>query len=452
MSDKYPSQYDRMTKQPVPTLLLQLSIPTIISMMVTNIYNMADTAFVGQLGTSASGAVGVVFGFMSILQAIGFMFGQGSGSNISRMLGAKKTDEATKFACTGIFWSFAFGVIIALCCFFMLDSLCFYLGSTETIAPYAKIYISYILLAAPAMTASFTMNNILRYEGRANLGMIGMLTGAVLNIALDPFFMFTLNTGIAGAGLATCISQYISFGILISMFFRNKTQSKLLISREHSNPSLIFEICAMGFPSLLRQGLNSVSTIFLNSEAGVYGDSAVAAMSVTTRIVFFVFSIAIGVGQGFQPIGGFNYGAKNYKRLKKAFWTTMLVSEIAMLIVLALVYFNSGDLIRIFRDDDEVVSIGLRALRLQLLTIVFIPPCMCTEMLFQCSGKKLGAIILSCMRSGILFIPTLITLSDLRGLSGIQEAQPLAYVLSIIPAAIMGYYYFKKLPKDDECS
>lgn len=444
-----PSQYDKMTKTSIPKLIIRLSVPTILSMLVTNIYNMADTAFVGQLGNSASGAVGIVFGFMAILQAVGFMFGQGSGSIIARLLGAKDKESASATASTGFFCALFLGLLIEIPGFLFLDPLVMLLGSTETIAPYAKIYISFILLAAPLMTASFVLNNILRYEGKAALGMIGLMTGGLLNIIGDPIFMFVFHMGIAGAGLSTALSQCISFGILLSMFLRGKTECRLSIHRISLQPGRVFNIMATGMPSLLRQGLNSLTTVLLNSEAAVYGDSAVAAMSIVSRISMFVFSFALGIGQGFQPVSGFNYGAGKYRRVRKAFLFTSALSEGLIVVISLFVMLCSGNLIGLFRNDDTVIEIGTRALRLHCMALLFLPACMVTEMLMQSTGQRLSASLLSSLRSGVFFIPLLLILAKVRGLSGIQEAQPLAYVLAFIPSLLFAVWFFRKLPKED---
>ena len=213
-SGAYRSQYDRMTKESITKLIAVLSVPTILSMLVTNIYNLVDTAFVGRLGTSQSGAVGVIFGYMSIIQAVGFMFGQGAGSISARLLGAKDETRASRIASTGILCSFGFGVLMSLVTLPLLDRIILWLGSTETIAPYARQYLTWILIAAPAMTGGYTLNNLLRFEGKASLGMIGLMTGAILNIVLDPLLMFVLNLGIAGAAMATAFSQIVSFLIM----------------------------------------------------------------------------------------------------------------------------------------------------------------------------------------------------------------------------------------------
>lgn len=449
MKNQELSQYDKMTKTPVSSLIIKLSIPTIISMLITNIYNLADTAFVGTLGNSASGAIGVVFGFMAIIQAIGFMFGQGSGSIISRLLGSKDVRNAGKTASTAFFSAIAFGVLISVLGFISLERLVVFLGSTNTIKPYAEIYVSCILAAVPFMTASFTMNNILRYEGKALYGMIGLLTGAVLNICGDAVFMFGFDMGILGAGLSTAISQFISFLILLSMFLTGKTQSKISVRNIVLTSSMLLDIITTGLPSLLRQGLNSLTTVLLNSQSAPYGDEAIAAMSIVNRIIFFVFSIAIGTGQGFQPVSGFNYGAKKYSRVRKGFFFTLIVSEVFIAIATVILLVFSNELIAVFRDDPAVCEIGTRALILQGLSLLTLPVCMVTEMLFQSTGKKVGAAVLSSLRSGVFFIPTLLILSNLRGLYGIEEAQPLAFVMSAVPSLLFMIWFLKKMPKND---
>ena len=437
-----------MTETPVLRLIVMLSIPTVISMLVTNIYNLVDTAFVGTLGTSASGAVGIVFGFMAVIQACGFLFGQGSGSIISRLLGSHNIEDASHTASTAFFLSVASGLCISAAGFVFLDDIVVILGSTPTIAPYAKTYISYVLFAAPFMTSSFTLNNILRYEGRAFFGMIGLLTGGILNIGGDALFIFGLHMGIAGAGLSTAISQTVSFSILLSMFIRKKTQTKLSLRYISFSAALIGNIIATGLPSLLRQGLGSLTTIMLNTVSGVYGDSAIAAMSIVGRVIFFVFSVALGVGQGFQPVSGFNYGAGKYKRVRQGFWTALLIGEIFIICASSVVCMFPDQIIARFRDDPEVIAVGHRALILQCMALPALPLSMITEMLFQSTGQRLGAAILSSLRSGVFFIPTLLLLSHYRGLAGIQETQAVAFVLSFITSLFFMLRYMKRLPKE----
>lgn len=443
------SQYEKMTQTPVPALVLQLSIPTIISMLATNIYNMVDTAFVGQLGNSASGAVGIVFGFMAILQAVGFMFGQGSGNIISRKLGMKDEESASVLASTGFFLALFSGVIVGIAGLVCLNPLVMLLGSTETIAPYAETYISCILVAAPFVVSSFVMNNILRYEGKAILGMVGLLTGGVLNICGDAIFMFGFRMGIFGAGLSTALSQLVSFCILLSMFLTGKTQCRLSIRKVSLNWSQLLDIVETGLPSMLRQGLTSFTTVLLNGQARIYGDAAIAAMSIVSRIIMFVFSIVIGIGQGFQPVSGFNYGAGKYSRVRKAFRFTLILSEAMLIILTVVVMLCSSNMIQLFRDDAQVIEIGTRALRLQCIALLFLPVSMVTEMQLQSTGQKFSASLLSSLRSGIFFIPALLILAKYRGLAGIQEAQPLAFVLSFFTSLFFAVWFFRKLPKVD---
>ncbi len=451
MTQSKNSQYAKMSETPVPKLILELSVPAIISMLVTNIYNLVDTAFVGRLGTSASGAVGIVFGFMAIIQAFGFMFGQGSGSILSRALGKRDIESASVHATAGFFGSFLFGLLICIFGFALLDDVVYLLGSTDTIAPYAKTYISYILISAPFMCSCLTMNNILRYEGKAFLGMIGLMSGAILNMVGDPILMFGLKMGISGAGLSTALSQLVSWCILLWMFLSGKTESKLSLANARLvTLAMIGNIMATGFPSLLRQALNSITTVMLNSRCGDYGDAAVAAMSIVSRIAFFAFSVALGVGQGFQPVSAFSYGARKYTRLRKGFRFACLMSEGIIIVSCAVLIVFSGDLIGIFRDDEEVIRIGTRALRLQALATLVLPPCMVVEMLFQSTGKRLGASILSSLRNGLFFIAALMILPHIRGLAGIQESQPLSMLVSVPIFVVFAVFFFRRLPKEQE--
>lgn len=436
-------QYVKMTETPVEKLVATLAVPTVISMMVTNIYNMVDTAFVGTLGNSASGAVGVVFGYMAVLQAVGFMCGQGSGSVMSRSLGHRDLDRATKYSSTGFFLSLFLGAVIGIVSFLGLDKLVYLLGSTETIAPYAKSYIGWIILAAPFMTASLTLNNLLRYEGKAKLGMVGLMTGAVLNIAGDAVLIFGAGLEIHGAGISTAFSQFVSFCILLSMFLRGKTQTRIRLRCADWHIRVVGNVILSGFPSLLRQALNSVATILLNLYASAYGDAAVAAMSIVSRINFFATAIAIGVGQGFQPVSSFNFGAGRYERVKKAFWFTFGLSEICLVIFVIPICIFTTPLVSLFRDDIQVIEYATRALRLQAAASITMPLTMVTEMGFQSTGQRAMASFSSSLRSGLIFIPALILLAHFRGMEGIQEAQPVAFLVSFLLSLFMSRIFMK---------
>lgn len=440
-------QYKKMTETPVAKLVIMLGIPTTISMLVTNIYNMADTYFVGKLGTSASGAVGIVFGLMAIIQAFGFMFGHGAGSIISRRLGAKDVESATRFASTSFVSALFAGGMITLFGFLFLEPFMRLLGSTDTILPYAKTYARFILLAAPFMAASCVLNNILRYEGQAAFAMIGLTTGSILNIFGDWFLMMKLGFGVEGAGISTAVSQLISFFILLFMFLGGKTQSRLSVRRVTKDMSEVLLICKTGLPSMMRQGLSSISTMILNGQAGVYGDAAVAAMSIVNRICFFIFSVGLGIGQGFQPVSAFNYGAKKYDRVRKGFYFTLGAGEVLLGAVAVVGMFFPEQLITFFRDDPEVIAIGSVALSAQLISLFFQPLSVCSNMLFQSIGKNGRATFLSMLRSGPCFIPVILILSRTMGLLGVEIAQTVADVMSFFIALPFVISFMKKLKK-----
>lgn len=445
---KQQNNYEKMTTWPISKLVITLGIPTTISMLVTNIYNMADTYFVSELGNSASGAVGVVFGLMAIIQAFGFMFGHGAGSIIARKLGMQDEKSAGIFASISITACLITGLVLGIFGLIFLEPLMRLLGSTDTILPYAKGYARYILISAPVTMASFALNNILRYEGKAFFAMIGLTIGGVLNMVLDPVLIFGLGMGIDGAGLSTAFSQLVSFLILLSMFIRGKTQSKLSLSFVKEQPKGIFNIMATGFPSLARQGLNSISTMLLNNLAGMFGDAAVASMSIVNRIVFFIFAVGLGIGQGFQPVASFNYGAKLYSRVKKAFVFTFLTGEVILGIFALAGILLSDNIIGFFRNDPDVISIGTISLKFQLIALYFQPLTICANMLFQSIGENKKATFLSMLRSGILFIPTILILTNLFGIFGIQVSQALADVMAFFVTLPMVVIFLKRLPQD----
>jgi len=442
------SKYDMMTEGPLTPLIVKLAIPTTITMLVGSLYNLADTYFVSQLGTSASGATGIVFALMTVLQAFGFMFGQGAGSNISRRLGARDAKSASMFASTSFFFALSVGVVIGILGLIFIDPFMRLLGSTETILPYARIYGSFILIAAPAFVASYVLNNILRFEGRAAIAMTGMLTGAILNIGLDPLLIFVLDMGIAGAGISTAVSQYISFFILLSIFLRGKTQSKISVKSISRNKADYYNILATGFPSLLRQGLNSVSSMLLNQQAAVYGDPAVAAMSIVSRCCMMIICVCIGIGQGFQPVSGFNYGAGKYGRVRSAYFKTLSMTLISVgsLSLLALLFSNG--LISHFSTDAEVLSVGTFALRMQLIALFFTPVSMCSNMLFQSTGNAKLATVTAALRSGICFIPLILILPMFFAITGVQIAQPIADIMASMLTVPFAVYFLHRLPKD----
>ncbi len=448
MAQAATEHYRKMTETPVSKLVISLGIPTTISMLITSVYNMADTFFVGRIGTSASGAVGVMFGLMAIIQAFGFMFGHGAGSIIARKLGEKNLDHATVIASTSFVWSLIAGGMITILGLIFCDPLMRLLGSTETILPYARQYGMWILLAAPVMASSCVLNNILRYEGRALFAMIGLTSGGLLNIFGDWLLMERFHMGVVGAGISTAVSQCISFLLLFAMFWTGKTQTKISFRRVSRRAEDVINIVKTGFPSLLRQGLNSVSTMVLNGYAGMYGDAAVAAMSIVNRICFFVFAVGLGMGQGFQPVCAFNYGAKKYSRVRKSFWFTVFAGEAALGVLAIIGMFMSSHLIGVFRDDAEVIRIGTLALQVQLVSLFFIPLTVCGNMMFQSVGSNGRAAFLSGLRSGLCFIPFIILLAELFGLFGVQIAQTVSDIITFIITVPFVIGFFRKLPMD----
>ncbi|NLI54658.1 MAG: MATE family efflux transporter [Clostridiales bacterium] len=448
MSNVADQQYRRMTETPIPRLIISLGIPTTISMLVTNIYNMADTFFVGTLGTSASGAIGIVFGFMSIIQAFGFMYGQGAGSIISRKLGQKDTEAASAYASIGFFLSLATGTLLSLIGFLGMNPLLRLLGSTETILPYARTYVTYIMFSSPLMMSSFTLNNILRYEGKASLAMVGLVAGAILNIIGDPIFMFVFHMGIAGAGLSTALSQCVSFIILLSAFLRGKTQSRLAL-RNFQFDKKVWEIVSTGFPSLIRQGLTTLSTMVLNHCAAAYGDAAIAAMSIVSRINFFMFAIGLGIGQGFQPVAGYNYGSQKYSRVRKAFRFTLLASEGVLGVMSIIGLLLSPAVVGWFRNDPEVIAIGSIALRYQCIALLFQPLSVTSNMTFQITGQRALASFTAMLRSGLYFIPAITILTLLTGIWGVETAQAITDVLTFFTVLPLIIRFFRNMPRDD---
>ena len=448
--DRTAQQFRKMTETPIPKLILSLAAPTILSMLITSIYNLADTFFVGQISTSASGAVGVVSSLMAIIQALGFMLGHGAGSIISRSLGSQNTKAATRFASTSFFTALIFGLILAAVGLTTLPHFMMLLGSTETILPHACAYARPILIAAPLMMSSLVMNNILRYEGKASFAMIGLVTGGVLNMVLDPVFIFGFGLGTAGAGIATALSQSISFCILLSMFLRGKTVSQFQLSAVTRSPAEFGTILMTGLPSFGRQGLNSIGGMLLNIAARSYGDAAVAGMSIVSRIFMFIISVAIGTGQGFQPVAGFNYGARKYRRVEKACVFTMCASFCFLSVIIAACWFNAEALIKLFRDDPEVTAIALPAFRYQCFACFLQPVIVAGNMLFQSIGKSGRATFLACCRQGVFFIPLILTLPRMFGLLGIEICQPIADVLTFVVTVPFLFPFFHQLVKMEE--
>jgi len=427
-----------MTTAPVEKLVLGLAAPTIVISLTISIYDLANTFYVSLLGTSEVAAVGIALPLKAIIQAMGFMFGQGIGNYMSRALGAQDTKGAARMAATGFVSAFAVMTMFAAAGIIGLEPLVNGLGATETIRPHAKDYIFFILLASPWMAASIVLNQMLRFQGSAAIAMVGMLSGTILNIFLAPLFIFVFGMGVRGAGLATMICQMLSFVILLFYGCTRKGNIPIRLSQFSLSPSWYAEIFRGGFPSLLRQGLLSVSFIVINHFARGHGDAAIAGIAIVQRLCMFANSIVVGIGQGFQPVCGFNYGAKQYDRVRKAFWFCVRLGTAILLAISLAIALFAPQIIALFRGDDlEVIAIGARGLRLNSISLPLTAFMIISGMMTQTTGRTLEASILAVARQGLFLIPSLFALSPFLGLLGTQLSIPVSDILSFVVSAFI---------------
>ncbi len=427
-------RYIRMTTRPVSRLIPALAVPTMVSMMVTTFYNMVDTYFVGRISTSATGAVGIVFPLMTIIQVLGMTLGVGSGSYAARQLGARRPDRAAAAASTAFFTALSCGLALTIAGEGLLEPFMVLLGSTRTILPYARQYAAVVLLGAPFVAASFVMNVNLRSEGSAVLAMTGIAAGALVNIALDPIFMFVLGMGIRGPAAATVLSQILSFSILFSHYRNRRSALRITLRGASFRKDVYLEILAGGLPTLFRQAVATLAAVMLNKACGPFGDAAVAGMSVVTRIMLFMTSAMIVFGLGFQPVAAFNSAAGLKRRVRASFWYSVRTGALFLSGFSVLVIAFAPEVVRLFRDDPEVVRIGARALRWQAATLPLSAFIVITNMMFQYIGKPVQASFLALARQGLAFIPAVLILSRLFGLAGIQVSQSVADILTFLAA------------------
>ena len=439
------NRYEYLTKTPVPTLISRLAVPTILSMLVTGIYNAADTFFVGRISSQATAAVGLVFSVMALIQAVGFFCGQGSGSYISRLLGAGRRQEADETAATGFALSLILGVAAAIAGNLFARPIALSLGAGSTTMHDTLVYMRIILIGAPFTMAQFVINNQLRFQGSAVYAMVGLLTGAVINIGLDPLLIFGFHMGVAGAAIATVSGQFISFLVLL-IGSRQGDNIRISLSNVRLNAHYLKEIINTGTPALMRQGLAAIATLLLNHAAGNAGsDAAIAGMSVVTRVMMLLASAMIGFGQGYQPVCGFNYGAHLYDRVKEGYFFCVKYGTIFLAGASALCLGFAPQIIRFFRNDPDVISVGAVALRAQAISLPLMATIVITNMMLQACGKGLKASIVSAARNGIFFVPLILILPRLLGLFGVEITQAVSDVLSFVLAIPFAASELKKM-------
>lgn len=437
---------DFMIETPIPKLVVKMAIPTVISMLVMSVYSISDMFFVSRLGTAASAAVGIVFSIMTMIQAVGNMLGIGAGSLISRKLGEGKQKDADSIASVAFFSAIFGGIIVLILGIIFKTELMNFLGATSTILPYAEDFAHYILIASPIMCGSFVLNILLRSQGKAKMSMIGLSVGGILNIILDPIFIFGLKMGIGGAAVATFISQLIGFIILLFIYKNQKNLVKIDFAL--FIPSFfifISKICTVGSASLLRQGLVVIANVLLNVFARRYGDAAIAGMTITSRVFMIVISIMFGIGQGFQPVAGFCFGAKRFDRVKYSYFFTIFISILVQLVFACVLYFFAKEIVQIFQKDIEVVNIGTDAIRFYALSLPFLPLSVVTNMLFQVTGQTRQSVFLSSCRQGFFFLPLIFILPHFIGLTGIELCQPISNILSGLISLPFVFLFFRRI-------
>jgi putative MATE family efflux protein len=437
-------QRNQMLTEPIGPLLFKKAAPTVLIQLITVIYNTADTYFVAKIDTAASAAVGVVFSLMAIIQATGGSIGMGATSLISPMLGQKRVDDASTVGTSAALMSVIAGALIGMLGLLFLRPLVSLIGARGEVVPYAVDYARFILIGAPFMTSAFVLNNILRSEGQAMYSMLAMISGGILNLIIDPLLIFTCGMGIAGAALATMLSQMTSFIIMAIIFIRDRSIVRLRPKYIGKKVSVYVHIVRMGVPTLFRQGMASLSSALLNIQAAPFGAAAVAAISIANKLYMFVRHIVIGVGQGFQPIAGYCFGAKRYSRVKKVFWYATASMTVIGLAIAAAVFFFREPIMTWFRDDPEVVKIGSGMLRFLCVTIPLMGFSTYVNQLYQSLGFAVGATILASCRQGIFFVPLVFMLPALFGITGIEAVQAGADLLTFLVSIPFLIFFFKK--------
>lgn len=439
------AQYKNMMETPIPRLVTSMAVPTVISMLISVVYNTADTYFVSQINKSASAAVGAVYSIMAIIQALGFGLGVGAGSLISRKLGQKDNAAADTYASSAFFAAVLIGAVIMAAGLSVLEPFLRLLGCTDTMMPHAVPYARFILIAAPLNCATFVLNNTLRSEGFSKLAMVGISAGGILNVVLDPVFIFGMDMGTGGAALATMLSQTVSFLILLSFFLTGKSIVRIRIKSVSRRFEDYKMVVTTGLPTICRQGLGSLAAAVLNIQAiGYGGDAAGAAITIANKIYTLVRNLSIGIGQGFQPVAGYNYGAGNKRRTWESFiFATKVGSALCILIAVLSAVF-AEPIMWWFCDDEEVARLGIQTLYLSSAAMPFLAFSTYVNQLYQCLGFKGKATFLASCRQGIFFLPVVVLLPLWIGCMGVQAAQSVADLCTAVISVPFIMYFYRK--------
>lgn len=438
-------------KAPIPKVLLAMGIPTMIGMMINALYNLVDAYFVGGLGTSQMGAITVAFPIGQVVVGLGLLFGNGAASYISRLLGKGERKEADKTASTALYSSIYIGAVIIICTLIFLNPVLKLLGATESILPYAVTYTRIYVISSIFNVFNVTMNNIVTSEGAAKTTMCALLTGAVLNMILDPVFIYALNLGVAGAAIATAISQMVSTLVYLGYVCSKKSVFSFRITKCCFSKEIMSEILKIGIPTLIFQLLTSLSIALINMKSKEYGDSVIAGMGAVTRIISMGSLMVFGFIKGFQPIAGYSYGAKKYDRLHEAIKTSILWSTIFCTVFgIAVAVFASPMIAGFTKNDMEMIRIGQRALRANGISFLLFGFSTVYSSLFLALGKAKEGFILGACRQGICFVPVILILPYVVGISGILYAQPAADVISAVIAVFMALHFEKELKMKSE--
>lgn len=444
------SKMELLGSAPVPKALMALGVPIMIGMLINALYNLVDAYFVGGLGESPMGAISVVFPLGQVVVGLGLMFGNGAASYLSRLLGRGDKDTANKVASTALYGSVLIGAIIIIFATIFLKPILYFLGATDTIMPYALTYARIYIISCIFNVFNVTMNNIVSSEGAAKTTMCALLLGAVMNIGLDPIFIYVLNMGVAGAAIATAISQFISTLVYLSYALRKKSAFTFSVKEFCPTKQILAEILKIGVPTLTFQLLTSLSIALINRAANGYGDAVIAGMGAVTRVTSMGTLVVFGFLKGFQPIAGFSYGAKKFDRLREAIKTSILWSTIFCVIVgLVMVLFSTQIISQFANGNTEMVSVGQKALVASGFSFMLFGFYTVYSSLLLALGKGAAGFIIGALRQGICFVPIILIFPIVWDMNGILYAQPIADVISAIITAFMALHLHKELAKTE---